>query len=56
MGMIAFDYVEKGEPMTYAVKLALSMTHFKTPEDIKHLISHPYFSEDYKPKNLVKVV
>ena len=56
MGKIAFDFAEKGQPMGYAVNLALSMYHFKTAEQMTHLISHAYFSEQYSPEKLVNVV
>ena len=55
MGKIAFDYAEKGESINYAVRLAMSMAHFRTREDMTRLISCTFFSEEYSPDKLTNV-
>ena len=55
IGKISFDYVEKGEAIDYAVHLAQTMPHFKTPEDLEHLVRHQYVADDFKPELLAQV-
>jgi len=56
VGTISFDFSEKGDPMSYAVKLARVMPHFATPDALQHVIRHGYIADDYKPEILTQVV
>ena len=56
IGTISFDFLEKGEPMNYAVNLARKMPLFETPEDVNQLIRHSYIADVYKPELLSQIV
>ena len=56
IGAMSFAFAEKGQPINYAVKLARSMCHFKTPEAMQHLIRHTYVADEYKPELLEQIV
>ena len=52
IGTIAFDYLEKKDPLDYVVDLAREMPHFKNPEDMKHLIRHSHVADVYNQEKL----
>ena len=56
IGIIAFDFAEKGDPTNYAVDLSSTMPYFSTPEDMQNVIRHKYIADDYKPELLSQVV
>jgi insulysin len=52
VGNLAFKFLEKGQPINYAVSLARTMPLFKTSEDMTQVIRHKHLSDTYKPELL----
>lgn len=55
LGLIKFDFAEKGDPMSFAVNLASSMPRFSTPDEMQHLIRHSYVADEYDPDLLRRI-
>ena len=55
VGNMRFDFLEKSDPMSYAVGLARKMAKFNTADDMAHLLRHTYVTDIYKPELLAEV-
>lgn len=55
VGTISFDFAEKGDPMSFCVSKARQMPHFKSPDDMAHLIRHRYIADEFKADKLTEV-
>mmetsp|Transcript_37380 Transcript_37380/g.49133 ORF Transcript_37380/g.49133 Transcript_37380/m.49133 type:complete len:268 (+) Transcript_37380:756-1559(+) len=52
IGTITFDFLEKSDPMNYAVGLARMMPTFKNPADLGVMLKQKYVASEYKPELL----
>lgn len=47
LGNMKFDFIDKGEAISYCIKLASTMQNFEKPEDIPHLIRQSYVADEF---------
>jgi len=52
VGTITFDYLEKSNPIGYAVSLARKMPKYTTPEDLSEVLRSSFINQEYKPELL----